>query len=778
MKVLLAVPVLLLALTGAALGGGWGFLRASLPQLDGDAPLAGLSAPATVARDSLGVVRITAATRADASRALGYVHAQERFFQMDLLRRAGAGELSELLGERTLDADRALRRHGFRVLARTVVARLPPADRAILDAYVAGVNAGLGALGARPFEYVALRSEPAPWRPEDSILVGYAMFLDLQRGGLDEEMETRAERAALPEALARFLDPPGDGWDAALGGDTLAAPGIPPPDALGRYRVGTAGEAPAGGETPGTGSNNWAVAGARSATGAAIVANDMHLGLRLPHIWFRAQIDTPDGRGGTRSVGGVTLPGTPTVIAGSNGHVAWGLTNSYGDFADLVRLVPAAGTSGPGRVRTATGTVALVVLRDTIRVARSAAVAVETTVSPWGPVTQADETGARYAVQWAAYRPDAVDLGLLAMETATTLDAALDVANRAGIPAQNVVAGDRAGRIGWTLGGRLPDRRGRDGQTPALSTDPDALWRGFRDPAATPRTVDPPSGQVWTANNRVASGAELVLVGLGPYDHGARAGMIRDRLTALPARATERDLFAIALDDRAVFYARWQRLLLATLDADALRGRPDRAALRRRVAAWGARASVSSPGYGPVRAFHHTLDDRLTTALLAPARALYAEADDVREAALWQLATARPPHLLPARAGSWRALLLACADAAAAEPPTWGEANRAAIAHPLADAIPLLGDRLRMPADALPGDAPMPRVQRPDFGASERMVVSPGFEARGILHMPGGQAGHPLSPYWGAGHDAWAEGRPLPFLPGRAVWTLRLVPER
>ena len=768
MKALVALPVLLVAVVG----GAWGFLRASLPQLDGEAALAGLGAPVSVERDSLGVVRITAATRVDASRALGFVHAQERFFQMDLLRRAGAGELSALLGERTLAADRALRPHRFRARARAAIARLPAADRAVLDAYVAGVNAGLSALAARPFEYAALRQAPAPWRTEDTILVGYAMFLDLQRGGLDEELETQAERTALPPALARFLDPPGDAYDAALDGDVFTPPGVPPPDSLAGYEPGRLDRTDAEPDEAATGSNNWAVAGSRTATGAAMVANDMHLGIRLPHIWFRAQIDTPDGRGGTRSVGGVTLPGTPTVIAGSNGHVAWGLTNSYGDFADLVRIVPA----GDGFAQTATGTAPIQTIRDTIRVAGGADVPIRVKESPWGPVLYGDSQGREYALQWAAYRPEAVDLGLLAMERATTLDEALDVANRAGIPAQNLVAGDRAGHIGWTIGGRLPNRVGRDGQTPVLSTDPNARWDGFRDPAATPRAVDPANGQLWTANNRVASGEALALVGLGPYDNGARAGVIRDRLTGLTGRITEGDLLAVQLDDRGAYYARWQRLLLRTLDADALRGRPDRTALRARVERWEGRASVESVGYGPVRAFHETLDDGLTAALLTPVRTVFREADDLREAALWQLATEQPAHLLPAGAASWRAVLLAAADSASHEPPTWGEHNRAAIAHPLAAAIPVFGDRLRMPPDPLAGDDRMPRVQRPDFGASERMVVSPGHEDSGILHMPGGQAGHPLSPYWGAGHDAWVTGRALPFLPGRPRWTLRLVP--
>ena len=759
-----------------AVVGAWGFLRASLPRLEGESTVAGLGAPVTVERDSLGVVRIVAQTRADAARALGFVHAQERFFQMDLLRRAGAGELAALLGADLVPVDSMLRPHRFRMHAREVLARLPRADRVVLDAYVAGVNAGLESLGARPFEYAVLREAPEPWRPEDTFLVGYAMFIDLQRGGMPFELEMSADEQFLPPALHRFLDPRGDAADAPLMGGPYEAPGIPPADSLGSYRPAPIGEtltAQVGSASTelNAGSNNFAVAGVRTATGAALVANDMHLGLRLPNIWFRASMEIAGPRG-PRRVAGLTLPGTPTMIAGTNGDVAWGLTNAYGDYVDLVRLVP----GGPGLVRTATGTVRLDTLRETILIAHGASREIEIVQSPWGPVLYADSSGNKYAMQWAAHRPEAVDLGLLALEHARTVAEALDAVNRAGIPAQNVVVGDRQGHVGWTIGGRLPLRVGHNGQTPVLSTDPDALWRGLRDPAETPRVVDPENGQVWSANNRVAAGEALRIVGLGPYDHGTRAGMIRDDLLRLTHPATEADLLAVQLDDRGVLLAPWQRLLLATLDPDALRGRPDRARLRARVEAWGARASVASPGYGPVKAFHDTLNDVLMASLLAPVRAVYPTANDLKESALWDLATEQPAALLPPGAGSWRALLLACADSAALAEPSWGEDNRADIAHPMADALPLVGRFLRMPADPLPGDAPMPRVQRSNFGASERFVVSPGHEEQGILHMPGGQAGHPLSPYWGAGHDAWVEGRPLLFLPGRARWTLRLIP--
>lgn len=764
------VAVVLLVLLGAV--GVWSALHRSLPALDGERDLAGLSAPVTVERDAAGVPTITAETRADAARALGYVHAQERLFQMDLLRRAPAGELSALLGEATWRTDSTLAAHRFRERARQSVAALPPDQRAVLDAYVAGVNAGREALGARPFEYLALRQEPAPWRPEDSILAAYAMALDLQfDGGFGVELEREAVYAALPEALADFLTPQGDDWDAPIEGGPITPPPVPTPEQLGGFRLGA--EAGAVDDPPTPGSNNWAVAGGLSETGSAIVADDMHLGLRLPHIWFRASLAY-----GGRRVTGVTLPGAPLVVVGSNGSVAWGFTNSYGDYIDYVRLVE--DPARPGHVLTDSGSVAVDTLR--IDVAVGDEVRQRTVIdTPWGPVTARDADGTAYAMQWTVHRPEATNLGLLDVETATSLDEALDAANRSGIPAQNFMAGDRAGRIGWTIAGQIPRRVGRDGRRPVDSTDPDARWAGFLPPAEVPRVVDPADGRLWTANARVVSGEALAVIGDDNYAHGARARQIRDDLRALTPPISERDLLGIQLDDRAVLLGRWRDLLLETLAA--AEPTADRDSLRLLVEAGSGRAAPGDVGYRLTKEFREAVVERVLPPLLAPVRARAPRADlPARdETPVWALVTERPPHLLPSGHVSWQALLEDAADAVAEghdvlARASWGAANTLRMEHPMASALPGLGDRLAMPAEPQFGDQRMPRVSGPDFGASQRMVVSPGHEDRGIFHMPGGQAGHFLSPYWGAGHQDWVEGRPSPFLPGPTAWTLTLTP--
>jgi penicillin amidase len=554
-----------------------------------------------------------------------------------------------------------------------------------------------------------------------------------------------------------------------------------------RTRKAARDPAPRGAATdPGApGSNGWAVAGSHTAHGGAILADDMHLALRVPNIWYRASLAWADGNAGRR-VTGVTLPGVPLVVAGSNGRVAWGFTNSYGDWQDLVELEVDA--ADPGRYRAPGGPRPFERATEVLKVKGGPDEALEVLSTIWGPVVDRDPRGRPRALAWTAHHPEAVNMELASLETAASLEEALDAANRSGIPPQNLVCADAGGRIGWTIAGVIPRRLGFDGLLPGSWADGTRRWDGWRAPAEAPRIVDPPSGRVWTANARVVDGAALALLGDGGYALGARARQIRDDLLSRE-RVSERDMLAIQLDDRALFLERWRDLLLRTLSPGAVAGDARRAEARRLVEDWGGRAAAGSAGYRLVRDFRL----RATALALAPF-ASEARAKDPRfdpgelrqaEAAAWRLVSERPAHLLNPRYPGWEALLLAALDGALADLPgggkdlaarTWGERNTAVIRHPLSRAIPLLGGLLDMPAEPLPGDRDMPRVQAPDFGASERMAVSPGREAEGLFHMPGGQSGHPLSPWYRAGHAAWARGEPAPFLPGPRRHLLELVP--
>ena len=367
------------------------------------------------------------------------------------------------------------------------------------------------------------------------------------------------------------------------------------------------------------------------------------------------------------------------------------------------------------------------------------------------------------------------------------------MAQRGGIPAQNFVVADAEGRIGWTLIGMLPRRFGQDGLLPSSWADGERGWNGWLEPEEYPRVVDPESGRIWTANNRVVGEAGLRLIGRGGCDLGARAGQIRDRLLSLE-RATVEDMLALQLDDRALFLERWRELLLRTLTPAALADRPERAELRQVVEqGWTGHASVDSAGYRMVRAFRSFLAEQvfgaITARLLEKAddRFYFLGAVNQWEGPLWRLVTERPQHLLDPRHANWDEQFLAAADAVsdhfverygpgagASEPGA--SATPCAWRHPISDALPRLSGWLDMEPRSLPGDANMPRVQSPGFGASERFVVSPGREEQGFFHMPGGQCGHPLSPFYRAGHEAWVAGEPTPFLPGPPVHRLTLRP--
>jgi penicillin amidase len=785
LRLLLRAALVLLVLLLIAVAAGWWALRGSLPRLDGELALPGLSAPASVARDAIGVVTVDAANADDAARALGFVHGQERFFEMDLLRRAAAGELSALFGSVALGRDRDLRVHRLRARVRASFDAVVDADGARqLAAYADGVNAGRDALRTRPWPYLLLRAQPEPWTPEDSLLAGYAMFFDLQDESNSRELALWRIRAVVPPALYALLAHDGSEWDAPLAGRARGNATLPTAAQLDLRKLPAA---PKDGEhddaePAAPGSNNFAVSGALTADGRAIVADDMHLGLRAPNIWFRARLRYADplAPGGRVDVSGFTLPGLPGVIVGSNGHVAWGFTNSYGDWHDFVRVrwADAART----RYASPSGEQPLRVIRERIAVKGGEPVELEVRETLWGPVTETLDARESLALRWAAHQPGALNLGLSELTRAGDIDAALRAAAGIGMPAQNLVAGDSRGRIAWRLTGRLPLRRG-DCDIAAPLDPARCAWAGWALPADNPVLVDPPSGRLWTANARTVDGATLARIGDAGYANGARAKQIRDALFAAE-RFDERALLAIQLDDRALFLERWWRLLRA----EATRSKdPAWVAIEAATRDWEGRATPRSVSYRIVRAWRLAVLERVKHGLTAPAQARLGKAFAMPdlpqfEGVAWPLVTQRPAHLLPRGTASWNALL---ADAAremhaelAAKGPlaarTWGERNTAAICHPLARALGPAKGWLCMPAEPLAGDSAMPRVQSPGFGASERMVVSPGHEADGLVHMPGGQSGHPLSPYWGAGHDAWVHGMPTPFLPGPAETTLSL----
>lgn len=796
LRILVALGLLL----SLALIAAWSLLRASLPQLEGEARVEGLAAPVQVERDALGVVTLRAASRSDALRALGFVHAQERYFEMDLARRSAAGELAALFGAVALPRDRANRTHRLRARMQAELLRGPADQREQLQAYVAGVNAGLEALDSRPWAYWLLRTRPEPWRHEDSLLAGLAMFFDLQDSQNRRELGLLQLRAHQPEALVDLLAAPGSAQDAPLFGEALAAieperllsvigedEGSPinansePADAQSAKSVGANVDP----EQHSPGSNNFAVAGALTADGRALVADDMHLGLRAPGVWFRVRLVYPDAQApeGQVDATGVSLPGVPALVVGSTGHVAWGFTNSYGDWHDWVQVDFT--DDGHMRYRTPEGEEALQIHREVLAVRGGEPETLDVRETRWGPLLAKAPDGTDLALRWTAHRPGAIDLGMAELLRAADIEQALAIAQRSGTPVQNFVAGDRSGRIGWTLMGRIPKRLGNCDPLLPLRPLEGCDWaEDWLSPEAAPRLMDPTNHRLWTANSRIVDADALRVVGDGGYDLGARQTQIRDQLLARQ-RFSEVDLLAIQLDDRALFLAPWWERLRAELEA--AMGTTELAALEEATRERPERARIDSVSYRAARGFRGLLIEAFSNQLFATARTALGE--DFVEPRLPQIEAVLQAYLqlpedaLPAGWPSPAQLQREAALALAADwqaqgsdfaDRSWGERNTSSICHPLAVALGPARRLLCMPTDPLPGDNDMPRVQGPSFGASQRMVVAPGHEAEGIFQMPAGQSGHPLSPFWSAGHGDWSAGRHSAFLPGPAIHSLTL----
>ncbi len=788
----LLLSVLAIVAAGAAMS--WLLLERSLPALDGTLVVEGLAGNVTIQRDSQGVPTITATNRADLAFATGFVHGQDRYFQMDLTRRQAAGELSQVFGKAAIDLDRRMRVHRFRHRATIALQSASSDEAEAITAYAAGVNAGLANLRSRPFEYFLLRESPKPWQAEDSLLVAYAMFLDLNDDHAIRDVQRGYAERVLPRAVFDWLYPVGTRWDAPLTGKAFATANTPGADLF--NLADTPG---ASGTVPGdlaedamlTGSNSWAVAGTLSRNGRAIVANDMHLGLSVPNVFYRARLvqtghdSSDDSRNDSRDVTGVTLPGTPAVVTGSNGRVAWAFTNSYGDWSDAVVVQPGA---EPGTYRTSDGDIPFEEFRETIAVKGADDVTLLVRETRWGPVIDDIEwPDGEIAVSWIAHKADAVNLLHLGLETAATIDAAMDIANRLGIPPQNFVCGDDAGNIGWTIAGKIPRRLAFDGGLPADWSEADG-WTGWLPVDEYPRVRNPLAGRIWTANARVVDGDALRKIGNGGYDLGARAGQIRDKLYSKEL-FDARDMLAIQLDDRAQFLTPWRDLLLSVLDDKAVRTNAQRKLYRDLAKDWLPRASADSAGYRLVRGFRMEVRQMVFDMLMQPAIDAYEPKVELRignqfEGPLWMLVNEQPAHLLSKNFDSWHALMLEAVDRNiryfeqnfdnGLEHRRWGERNTARIRHPLSRSIGAISRWLDMLPEPLDGDSNMPRVMSPDFGPSERFAVSPGDEKNGYLHMPAGQSGHPMSNFYRAGHDDWVQGRATPFLPAQTVHTLTL----
>ncbi|SES80526.1 penicillin acylase family protein [Thalassotalea agarivorans] len=763
-------------------------LDQSLPLISGKQTLLGLEDSVTVERDEQGIATIKGKTRADVALATGFVHAQERFFQMDLLRRNSAGELSSLFGEIALEKDQEIRQHRFRERARKILNQLPQAQQDILQAYTRGVNQGLMFLGAVPFEYLALRQDPVEWREEDTILAVFSMYLDLQYHDGRRERTLALMHDVFSESAFNFLNPKGSEWDAAV--DATLLPSFPMPSTPWPAASNAAMQKRIDNEDDYlsealVGSNNWAVAGDKTPYTSAMVADDMHLGIRVPNTWFRASFEYIE-QGKTVKVTGATLPGTPNIVVGSNGSIAWGFTNSYGDWSDIIVLEV---NDAQMQYLTPEGYRPFTISKQVLAVSGKPSVEFDVKETIWGPVIGKNHKGQWLAYRWVAHDINAVNLDLIALETASTVDDAFEIGAGAGVPAQNLMVADSQGNIGWSIMGPIPIKKGEIGELPASWSSGENGWTGYLAKADYPRVKNPVHGRLWTGNSRVVGGEKLAKIGNGGYALGARSQQIRDDLFA-KAQFSEQDLLDVALDDRAVFLLRWQSFMLEhVFTKENLISHPHWAEAAQIVEQDNAlRASVDSVAYRIVRNFRMNLRSNVFGLLnenlsnMDEHFNLHAIRHQL-EVPLWHMANTQPENFLWLGEDSWQTMFAKTLDKTLSdmtkEQPlsaaTWGQQNTSDIKHPLSSAIPFIGRYLDMPQKQLAGDSYMPRVQGKAFGASQRMIVAPGHEENGIFHMPTSQSGHPWSPYYRIGHSDWEEGKASPFLPGETRYKLTLL---
>lgn len=744
----LALAALALAL--AAAGSGVYLVRRAFPQVSGTLRVAGLRQPVEVVRDRWGVPHVYARNEHDLFFAQGYVHAQDRLWQMELNRRTAAGHLSEVFGERTLATDRFLRTLGLRQAAQLEWALLSEDARAALRAYAEGVNAFLGQNRSRlPLEFVLLRVHPEPWTPVDSLSFGKLMASELGGNWQTELLRAEIERRLGPEAAARLL--PGE-----LHGTPVIVPGL--------RRAG----APAGSAGAAVGSNNWVLSGRLTDTGRPYLANDPHLRAGFPSIWYANHLE-----GGRYRVTGFTFPGVPGVVVGHNGAIAWGVTNANPDVQDLFveRLRP----QDPSRylfrgrwlpVRTRVEEIRVRGRREPVRwVVRS---------THHGPILNGAVEGLRevVALRWTALLPTTVAEGVLRLNRARNWREFRDALRSFHVPAQNFVYADRQGNIGYQLPGRIPVRKQGDGTRPVPGWTGEYEWVGWVPYEALPSVFNPPEGWIATANNRIVPAGFPYHLG-SEWSEGLRAQRIVQVLTSRP-RHTLEDLKRLQFDHVSLAA---QRIAPVLARVRALREAVQ--AVQEDFRRWDGTLSVDSRAAAVYEAFLVRAAEFLFRGRLG---------ED-----LWQRYAARPfvmsalLHLWERPRDPWwgpggrdegvlRILDRAVADLEARLGPhrsrwTWGALHRVRFAHVLLP-VPLLGGWLSVGPLATPGDGwtvnqagySLLRPFDQTVVASMRMIVDLADWDRSVAVHTTGQSGLPAHPHRADLAPLWASGRYHPLL--------------
>ena len=758
---LAAIGVLVLLAAALIVGAVW----LTLPGARQTASIPGLSAPVDITYDVDGVPRIHAGSELDVAAAMGFVHARDRMFQMELMRRVASGRLSEIAGPATLPLDRMMRTLGLRQRAVADLAALPPDTRAMLDAYARGVNAWIRLKGRFAAPEFLVLGAPEPWQASDSLLWAKTMGLWLSMNWR-QELARQALAARVPAAMLDQLWP--------------TQPGVQPPDAANRLPERFAAAAsrlaavlpqfPGPYTMPPSASNEWAVDGRHSATGAPLLAGDPHLAFSFPGIWYLVRVDMPN-----RVLAGATAPGVPFLVLGHNGKIAWTFTTTGADVQDIFIETPA----GANQYQTPTGPQPFAVREERIGVRGQPEQVLTVRETRHGPViSDLDNAGGPImAVAMGNLAPDdTAASGLLALNRATTVDQARAAAQQISSPVQNLLVAD-ARTIGLFVTGRVPIRKAGDGSAP-VPGDGSHDWIGWAAGDRLPHETAPASGRLVNANEPVWPPGFPIFMGRDTFGDW-RARRIRELLKQSD-RHTAADFAAMQVDVGDDFAVQVLPVLLAVPSTsgaaakalDLLRG-------------WDGRAVMDSPAplifNAWIDAFHAAvlrhagLDHGIgapvsdfVAAVLAPGGEHWC-GGDCRPMLRDSLAAA--VKRLAARFG---------ADPAAWR---WGVAHQAIFANPILRAIPLLGPFTTISLPSPGDDNTLDRggtnaALQSVHGASYRGVYDLADLDRSVFMITPGQSGNPFSAHARDFAIRWRDGATITLGPAPASVSgkVRLIP--
>ena len=770
-KLVIALVVLLVSMAAITTTFGLLVLR-PLPSVDDDERLLGLDERVEVLRDTYGVPHIFATDTHDLFFAQGYVTAQDRLWQMDIYRRAAEGRLAEVLGEPGLESDRFMRTLGLGRAAQLDLGMISNETRGFLEAYMEGVNKFLQQHGeSLPVEFTILGYRPEPWTVLDTLAISKLQLYDAA-GNYTQELLRASIAARLgPEALATLLP---DASTNAVFDDArawaLVAPVLSP---------GLAGDGPAalanvlGGAGQGLGSNCWALAGSRTASGKPLLAGDPHLPVRNPSIWYEVALDAGD-----LHFIGFSIPGVPGVVIGHNDRIAWSFTYAYADTQDLFveRQDPAdlRRYEFEGRMENATFT------REVIKVkGRADDVVVDVAITRHGPILTPvlKDQKAQLALRWSALDGTRTLEAVLGMGRARNFSEFRAAAALFAGATLSACYADIDGHIGYQLVGRLPDRKSGDGRMPVPGWSGDYEWRGLLPAEDNPFLLDPPDGVVLNANNRPVDRATDTGWG-GEWDPGFRYAFLRAALNGM----TGADVARLRSLQTDVTSLPVQRFRAAILSARAVS--PLAAEAQGLVRNWDGGLGLDSAAAAIyeswlVRMCERTFRDKLGQSLYEqyltdgrPTFALYeligspsstwfadlasgeaGDRDSIASQALEDAVRDLAKRFGPATA-SWR----------------WGDLHTVSFEHPLSAAKPL---------DLILTIGPVRRAgdgYSPNNGAysllkpfavrthpSERQIVDLADVDASLSIIPTGQSGQPYSPHWGDQTQLWASGQYKPM---------------